>query len=189
MAVHHTGKDESRGMRGSNSSLASADTTILVSDGVATTMKMRDGVKGQRFPFDVKVLDLWKDETGKPVGAPVAVERARGAAMGAVSDDEPDAEDITKLTPPDAPVDRQRATLRVIRERAETIAAETGDAPSEIGLSRSEIFRQLNIDRKRSGLAEYGEPTVANRLLDKLLEGGEVVRAGSGKATVYRLAG
>ncbi len=188
LAVHHTGKDESRGMRGSNSSLASADTTILVSDKVVTTVKMRDGVRGQRFPFEIKELKLWTDDEGQPVGAPVAVEKKAGAALGPVDESE-DQDDVAKLTPPDTPADRQRAVLRVVTEHAEGIAAQTGDRPSQIGLSRSDVFRLLNIDRKRSGLAEYGEATVANRLLDKVIDAGGIVRDGTGRATVYRLAG
>ena len=81
--MHHTGKDESRGMRGSNALLAKAETTLLVNDGLITTMKMRDGQRGQRFPFEIKIVNLWTNEKGKPVGAPVAVEleRARRWAL------------------------------------------------------------------------------------------------------------
>jgi hypothetical protein len=83
LPVHHTGKDESRGMRGSNALLAKAETTLLVNDGLITTMKMRDGQRGQRFPFEIKIVNLWTNEKGKPVGAPVAVEpeRARRWAL------------------------------------------------------------------------------------------------------------
>lgn len=191
LAVHHTGKDESRGMRGSNSSLASADTTILVSNHVVTTVKMRDGVRGQRFPFEIKELNLWTDDEGKPVGAPIAVEKKAGASFGPApdADEGDDPAELAKMIPPDTPADRQRAILRVITDQAETIAAQTGDKPHEIGLSRSGVFKLVNIDRKQWGLSEYGEPTAVNRLLDKLMDAGAIVRGGAGKATVYRLAG
>jgi len=71
-------------MRGSNALLAKAETTLLVNDGLITTMKMRDGQRGQKFPFEIKIVNLWESNKGKRVGAPVAVEPERGTSMETV---------------------------------------------------------------------------------------------------------
>jgi len=183
LPVHHTGKDESRGLRGSNALLARAETTLLVSDGVLTTVKMRDGERGQKFPFQIKILNLWTDENGKPVGAPVAVEMERGTAMGAVDDDGDDA----TLTPPDTPADKLRAALRALESCITEQAAMTGDAVSEVGATRSQVFAVMNRDRKAAGLDVLKDPTTVTRLLDKLVESEQARRLGANRRTEYRL--
>src|SRR5882672_2259289 len=85
-----TGKDESGGMRCSNALLAKAETTLLVNDGLITTMKTGDGQRGQKFPFEIKIVNLWENDKGKVEGAPVAIERERGASLGTVDDSEDD---------------------------------------------------------------------------------------------------
>lgn len=183
LPVHHTGKDESRGMRGSNALLAKAETTLLVAEGLITTMKMRDGQRGQRFPFEIKIVNLWENDKGKPVGAPVAVERQRGEALVGVDETDDDA----TLIPPDTPADKLTATLRVFKERVEGIAANTGEAVSEIGLSAKAVFDALNVHRRASGLPELKDRTIVSRLLGRLAEGGEIVKSGDNRRTEYSL--
>jgi hypothetical protein len=182
MPVHHTGKDESRGMRGSNALLAKAETTLLVSDGVLSTVKMRDGQRGQRFPFKIKILNLWADEKGKPVGAPVVIEPESGAALTAVEDD-----DEAVPLPSDKPEDKLRATLRALEECAAEQAEITGDAITESGVSKGQVFARLNRDRKAAGLTVFKDPTIATRLLDKLVKAGQAVRVGANRRTEYRI--
>ena len=146
-------------------------------------MKMRDGQRGQRFPFEIKIVNLWTNEKGKPVGAPVVVEPERGASLAAVDDTEDDA----TLTPPDAPADKLAATLRVFKERVERLSEATGEPASKIGVSAKEIFVALNRDRRASGLAEIKDRTVVARLLGRLVEGGEIVRSGDNRRTEYNL--
>ena len=184
LPVHHAGKDESRGMRGSNALLAKAETTLLVTDGLITTMKMRDGQRGQKFPFAIKILDLWTNAKGKPVGAPVVTEKDRGTSLGPVSETD---DDIAAMTPADGPAEKLAATLRALRERVEAIAADTGETVWGVGLSRRELYKCINRDRKSSGLAEYKEITVVNRLIEKLVKSGEVIKAGDNKSTVYQV--
>lgn len=180
--VHHTGKDESRGLRGSNALLAKAETTLLVSDGVLTTVKMRDGERGQKFPFQIKILNLWTDERGKPVGAPVAVEMERGTALAAVDDD-----DDAALTPTDTPADKLRGALQALESCVTAQAEATGDAISEVGATRGQVFKVMNRDRKAAGLDVLKDPTIVTRLLDKLVESGQARRLGSNRRTEYRL--
>jgi len=77
-------------MRCSNALLAKAETTLLVNDGLITTMKTGDGQRGQKFPFEIKIVNLWENDKGKVEGAPVAIERERGASLGTVDDSEDD---------------------------------------------------------------------------------------------------
>ena len=186
LPVHHTGKDESRGMRGSNALLAKAETTLLVTDGLITTMKMRDGQRGQKFPFTIKILDLWTNAKGKPVGAPVALEKDRGASLGPVSETD---DDISAMTPADGPAEKLAATLRAFRDRVEAIAADTGEAVWGVGLSAKEVLTALSIDRKAAGLPELKDRTIVTRLLGRLVEAGEIVKTGDNRRTEYRLSG
>jgi hypothetical protein len=71
--VHHSGKDASKGARGSSLLQAAADTVIEVSDRVATVAKQRDGETGAAYSFNLEVIELGKDEDGDPVTTCVAV--------------------------------------------------------------------------------------------------------------------
>jgi len=146
-------------------------------------MKMRDGQRGQRFPFEIKIVNLWTNEKGKPVGAPVAVELERGASLGIVDDTEDDA----TLTPPDTPADKLAATLRVFKDRVNNLPDATGEPLSKIGVTAKEIFAALNRDRRACGLPKIKDRTVVSRLLGRLVEGGEVVKSGDNRRTEYRI--
>jgi KaiC/GvpD/RAD55 family RecA-like ATPase len=65
--VHHSGKDASKGARGHSALFAAADMVLSVVDRVATVEKVRDGIAGERFGFDLKVVDLGTDEDGDPI--------------------------------------------------------------------------------------------------------------------------
>jgi putative DNA primase/helicase len=62
--VHHTPKSNAQTPRGHGALLAAADTAISVVDRVAALEKARDGISGERFPFDLEVVDLGHDEDG-----------------------------------------------------------------------------------------------------------------------------
>jgi hypothetical protein len=113
-------------IRGPNVTLAKAETTLL-----------RDGQRGQRFPFEIKIVNLWTNDKGKLVGVPVAVEPERVAALGAVDDTDDDA----TLTPPDTPADKLAATLRVFRECVEDLSNTTGEPVSKIGVTAKALNR------------------------------------------------
>lgn len=185
MPVHHTGKDESRGMRGSNALLAKAETTLFVSDGVLSTVKMRDGQRGQRLPFAIKILNLWTDDKGRPVGAPVVIEPEIGTSLGAVTEDDDEAVPL----PSDTPADKLAATLRALESCVVEQAEVTGDAITEVGVTRGNVFARLNRDRKSAGLPELKEPTYVTRLLDKLVKSHQAVCVGANRRTEYRLTG
>ena len=78
MPVHHTGKDESKGMRGSSALHGSADAEWLVSrpgDGgprVLSVEKMKDGSDKARLRYDLVDVDLGVDSDGQRITTCVA---------------------------------------------------------------------------------------------------------------------
>jgi len=67
MVVHHTGKDSTRGARGSSALAAAADTVIEVADKVATVSKQRDAETGAVMSFRLTPVELGRDDDGDPV--------------------------------------------------------------------------------------------------------------------------
>jgi hypothetical protein len=73
LGVHHTGKDEDRGLRGHYSLTGAPDTIIKVSADEATGLRVAKVEKGRDvprdtvFPFRLKVVQLGVDEDGDPV--------------------------------------------------------------------------------------------------------------------------
>jgi hypothetical protein len=87
VVVHHTGKDATKGIRGSSSLLGAADTVIEVTGGNATPRgwkleKSKEGKGGAQFAFKLEVHELYKDEfdgqvTSCTVAPDTAVDEAR----------------------------------------------------------------------------------------------------------------
>lgn len=73
MLVHHTGKDTSRGARGSNSLRAAIETEIeLTRDDdtgliTAKLSKQRDGPTGYKFTYRLRQVEIGADQDGDPV--------------------------------------------------------------------------------------------------------------------------
>lgn len=68
--IGHTGKDESRGARGSNAILGDADLMVVISGGdvrTATVTKCNNGPEGPLFSFRSEIHDFGPDEDGDPV--------------------------------------------------------------------------------------------------------------------------
>lgn len=78
MAIHHAGKDKTKGMRGSTALLGAADTTLFVekleSGRFATIDKSNDEGEGESVSFTLESVELYVDpETGEATTAPVVV--------------------------------------------------------------------------------------------------------------------
>lgn len=72
LIVHHSGKDVSRGARGSISLKGAADTEIEVSQsggGLCTvrTTKQKEGITGEEWMHRLEVVELGTDEDGDPI--------------------------------------------------------------------------------------------------------------------------
>ena len=71
--VHHSGKDTSRGSRGSTVLPCAVDTVIEVSKDATTKIatvhlnKQRDGATGELLNFSLKVIELGTDADGDPI--------------------------------------------------------------------------------------------------------------------------
>lgn len=65
--VHHTGKDPEKGARGHSALFAAADLVLKVADHCATVEKIRDGVAGEKFAFELEPVEIGTDADGDPV--------------------------------------------------------------------------------------------------------------------------
>lgn len=74
LIIHHTGKDEDRGARGSSALRAAVDTEILVSSNhTITSQKQRDMVAPAPLHFSLRSVSLGTDPDGDPVTSAVMV--------------------------------------------------------------------------------------------------------------------
>lgn len=74
MIVHHTGKDEDRGARGSSALRAAVDTEInITSKGEIVCKKQRDMLYAEPLHFALRSVALGQDEDGEPVTSAVVV--------------------------------------------------------------------------------------------------------------------
>lgn len=68
MIIHHSGKDETRGARGSNALKGAIDTEVYVSqdNGIISSQvtKQRDGMTGKIFSFVLQSYEVGQDEDG-----------------------------------------------------------------------------------------------------------------------------
>ena len=85
LAVHHSGKDQARGMRGHSSLLGALDAVIEVSRNDDRrewrTAKSKDGSDGDAHPFRLDVVELDTDDEGEPVTS-CAIEPTERPAEG-----------------------------------------------------------------------------------------------------------
>ena len=69
--IHHSGKDLAKGARGHSSLRAATDTEIEVKNvndrHIVKITKQRDGEMGREYAFDLKVVVLGKNESGKEI--------------------------------------------------------------------------------------------------------------------------
>lgn len=187
-ALAHPTKN-GEGVRGSGALQANVDTVIeIVRDnkGIGTIKagsKFRIGNPAKvNFRYRLRPHTVGYDEDGEEISVVLAEDLPELAF--AVDDTED--EEVPAST--DTPADKLAATLRVFKERAEAIAADTGEQVREIGLSKKMVLDALNVDRKRRGLTEIKDPTVVTRLLGRLVDGGEIVKSGDNRGTEYRLS-
>jgi hypothetical protein len=162
--IGHTGKDESRGERGSNARLADVDVSVLISGDTtrtATVMKANDQPEGPLVSFQLEPFDFGLDEDDDPFRTFIL------------------SKDIITSAPAKSSLtDQQRLALEAL---AETILTSGRDAPSEYGLPhgikvvpaekwKEELYRQNVLDKDASNpRARFNE--LRNRLATKKLIG------------------
>jgi hypothetical protein len=67
--IHHTGKDRSKGARGSSALRAATDTEIEIGVGTLAVTKQRDMAKGAEMRFELEALEIGHRADGKAVTA------------------------------------------------------------------------------------------------------------------------
>lgn len=76
LVVHHPGKNEKNGPRGSSTLPARLDATLELKKDTITVRKQRDGKTGDKFQFDLEEVFLGTNAKGKTITSCVAVPRA-----------------------------------------------------------------------------------------------------------------
>jgi hypothetical protein len=163
--IGHTGKDESKGERGSNARRADVDLYVQVSGGVtrtATVMKANDQPEGVLTSFQLEPFDFGADEDGDLFRTFIlSKEVITGVAAKA-----------SRLT------EQQQLALEAL---SETVLTHGRDAPAEYGLPhgikvadadkwKTELQRRNVLDPKASNpRARFNE--LRNRLAAKKLIG------------------
>lgn len=73
LLVHHTGKDENRGARGSSTLKGAMDLEIVVSQGKWKASKIKDGEDGFSRAFNLQRVEIGTDEDGDPITSAVVI--------------------------------------------------------------------------------------------------------------------
>jgi len=80
LIIHHTGKDVSKGARGSSALPAALDTEMLVADRTITPTKQRDVELGEAIGFKLQNIQIGVDDDGDPILSCVVEEATMQAA-------------------------------------------------------------------------------------------------------------
>jgi len=147
--IGHTGKDESRGARGSNALLGDVDVMVTIGGEeikTATVTKANDAPEGQLFSFKSEVHDFGSDEDGDPI------------TVNIVSSEEVSAKSAETRGP--RLTESQEAMLRLLRDAGpQGLTGEDWNAKareSGIGINRRSTLVNLKGQLKDKGLVrEY----------------------------------
>jgi len=164
LVVHHFGRDESKGMRGSIALRAAADTVIEVTgiQGVRTARveKQKDGAAGEKFYFTLRPVDVGKDEAEQPLTSCV-IEPVAGAATAKGS--------TTKLSAPCAIALR---ALRQAIDEGDVVPPACNHIPANVRAVPPELWRRYayqqaisdtdNTDAKRKAFKRSSDQLLAH---------------------------
>jgi putative DNA primase/helicase len=143
LLVHHSGKDQTKGLRGHSSLHAALDAAIEV-----TRMddrrdwriaKAKDGNDGEAHPFKLVVVEIGQDDDGEPVTSCVV---------------EPDSapSELRRLLPPKS--GNQRIAWDALGEMLRQAGdARPKDAPDTLPMNRPAVTLDAAVDRVRDRLA------------------------------------
>lgn len=155
LVIHHSGKDEAKGARGSSSFRAALDTEFNVKregDGKAlilTCTKMKDAEEPERKAYDLKTAELYTDEDGELVCSLVVHDEPREA-----KEVEPELASVSRLS------DNHQALWQAVRSR--TAKGE----PCTIAVIKDDLRATLGADKVRKSFPRW---------LDKL-ESEQIIR-------------
>ena len=104
MILHHSGKDQSRGMRGSSALLGAVDTELELirfedsMKGIIRTAKQKDGEDGTRYGFEMVSVELQPPAGSLQIGEPVTSLAVQASEIGEHEDKKNKGKSGLKLT-------------------------------------------------------------------------------------------
>lgn len=169
VVIAHTGKDETRGMRGWSGLLANADGVVMIDDPkgqpirTGTVTKVKDGKAGDVFAFTLSVVEIGQDDDGDPITTcvvdeaeapetsnPAGQTRLNAAAQMTLSALDRLLAEGQGVLPPPVPGLRpgvEGVTLSTLREKAYAMGLQRADQPGE-GAEEVEKKRWLATRKK-----------------------------------------
>lgn len=186
LVVAHTGKDETRGLRGWSGLLANADGLIMLEKPddeevrIGAVVKVKDGRAGDRFAFDLEEVELGQDDDGDPITTCVIRERDDAPALKAGANARkkaltPDALNVlsalgrmidegqTVPVPnvPGAPLEGVAVKMRNLRTKSYDLGLRSGEEPDDLGDEKAvkawEERRKKAFERALSTLTTAGK--------------------------------
>lgn len=89
MLIHHSGKDATKGARGSTALLGAVDTALEIKatsgTRTASVVKQRDGISGQGYSFTLKPVALGYDDDGDELTSCICEPTDKGATLDSLS--------------------------------------------------------------------------------------------------------
>ena len=173
LLIHHAGKDQSRGARGSTELPASVDTihTLKVESGGITMHceKSRDGSKGEPLRLRLKTVEVGVDEYGDVVTSCVVVPHNVGEGVNLDTAELPE-DDLPEIVATDTTADRKRMIVKVMADASNAnLADDERPGSSNMPMKAAEIRIAVNRERKAVGLPELIAPKMSaylNQLSD-----------------------
>lgn len=148
LIVHHSGKDVSKGMRGSSAVLGAVDFSLLAEENNGSASlsveKMRDARKGQTLKFKLVEVVIGVDEDGENITS--CIVRPIEAGAGLANVDDADDEDVPVPRRSDTREDRVDMLIEVARDEAVKAAARE-EPLDEVALSAATLETAFNARR------------------------------------------
>ncbi|HCD8454128.1 TPA: AAA family ATPase, partial [Klebsiella pneumoniae] len=154
LVVHHSGKDEAKGARGSSSFRAALDTEFNVKregDGKAlilTCTKMKDAEEPERKAYDLTTAELYTDDDGELVCSLVIHDKPREA-----KEVEPELASVSRLS------DNHQALWQAVRSR--TAKGE----PCSIAVIKDDLRATLGADKVRKSFPRWLDKLESERII------------------------
>jgi AAA domain len=171
-AVHHLGKDASRGSRGHSLLHCAVDTELAVTRddssaiATATVTKQRDNIAGQQIAFRLRPIELGRDDDGDPVTSCVA-EPVDAAPAGRIRD-----RPVKRL--PDSARVALDALRRAIVDAGET-APPSNHIPAGAIVINNDLWRRYYLSGSNAaGQSEDTRRKAWRRASDTLLSNGYI---------------
>ncbi|WP_338687739.1 AAA family ATPase [Bradyrhizobium sp. 26S5] len=148
LVVHHSGKDVSKGMRGSSAILGAVDYTLLAEEGkggsTISVEKMRDASKAQSIRFKLVEVVIGKDGDGEDVTSCIIRPTTVGEGLDIAVDDR---EEASLIKRGDKREDRVERLIEVAGEEVARASLAEDEATNEIGLTLVRLTTLLNASR------------------------------------------